>query len=42
MRGAVAFGVAKRLLDEAREPQNGARIKAAVERFRAGRSRSRP
>ena len=41
MRSAVAFGVAKRLLDEARKPQNQARIKAAVERVRAGRSRTR-
>lgn len=41
MRSAVVLGVAKRLLDEARKPQNQARIKSAMERVRAARSRSR-
>lgn len=42
MRTAVLFTVGKRLLDEARKPQNQARIRAAVERARAGRNRTRP
>jgi hypothetical protein len=41
MRSAVLFGVAKRLYDEARKPQNQARIKAAIDRARAGRGRTR-
>ena len=42
MRSAVVFGVAKRLYDEARKPQNQARIKAAIDRARASWDRTRP
>jgi hypothetical protein len=37
LRSAAVLGVAKRAFDEARKPQNQARIKAAVDRARAKR-----
>jgi len=37
LRGAGAFGVAKMIYDQARKPQNQARIKAVVEKARARR-----
>jgi hypothetical protein len=39
LRGVAAAGIAKKLFDEARKPQNQARIKAAAQR---ARSRRRP
>ena len=36
-RGVAAISIAKRVYDEARKPQNQARIKAAVERVRSSR-----
>ena len=38
-RGVAAIGIAKRVYDEARKPANQARIKSAVEKVRARRSR---
>jgi hypothetical protein len=37
LRSAAVLGIAKRAYDEARKPQNQARIKAAVERARSKR-----
>lgn len=42
MRKAGAFGVAKMLFDEARKPQNQARIKRAVQSVKDRRDRGRP
>ena len=39
MRSAVLAGVAKKLLDEARKPENQARIKEAVAKVQARRAR---
>jgi len=39
MRSAVVVGVAKRIFDEARKPQNQARIKEAVAKAQARRNR---
>jgi hypothetical protein len=39
MRSAVFAGVAKKLLDEARKPENQARIKEAVAKVQARRTR---
>lgn len=38
-RGAVLVGVAKKVYDESRKPENQARIKAAVEKVRERRRR---
>lgn len=38
MRTAALMGVAKKLYDESRKPENQARIKDAVERAKAKRS----
>jgi hypothetical protein len=37
MRGVAAIGIAKKVYDEARKPQNQARIKSAVDRARSKR-----
>ena len=37
MRGVAALGVAKKVYDEARKPENQARIKSAVEKARSRR-----
>jgi hypothetical protein len=37
MRGAVVFGIAKKVYDEARKPHNQAKIKSAVDRARSRR-----
>jgi hypothetical protein len=39
MRSAVLAGVAKKLLDESRKPENQARIKEAVAKVQARRAR---
>ncbi|MBP2391226.1 hypothetical protein [Aeromicrobium fastidiosum] len=39
-RGLTAIGIAKRVYDEARKPQNQARIKSAVDKARS-RKRTR-
>jgi hypothetical protein len=39
MRSAVLAGVAKKLVDEARKPHNQAKIKEAVAKVQARRSR---
>jgi hypothetical protein len=39
LRSAVVLGVAKRAYDEARKPQNQARIKDAIDRARSKRKR---
>ena len=39
MRSAALAGVAKKLYDEARKPQNQAKIKAAVAKAQARRNR---
>jgi hypothetical protein len=39
MRSAAAIGIAKKVYDEARKPQNQARIRSAVDRMR---SRKKP
>jgi hypothetical protein len=41
IRGAAALTIAKKVYDEARKPQNQARIKSAVERARS-RGRKSP
>lgn len=41
MKKAGALGVAKMVFDEARKPQNQARLKAAVEKVKARRNRGR-
>jgi len=38
IRGVAAAGIAKKIYDEARKPQNQARIKSAVEKARARRA----
>jgi hypothetical protein len=38
MRSAALLGVAKKLYDESRKPENQARIKSAVEQVKARRS----
>jgi len=42
MKKAGALGVAKMVYDQARKPQNQARIKDAVAKLRARRNGSRP
>jgi hypothetical protein len=37
LRGAAAIGVAKTVYDQARKPENQARIKAALEKARSRR-----
>ena len=37
MRGVAAIGIAKKVYDEARKPENQARIKTAVDRARSRR-----
>jgi hypothetical protein len=37
MRGVAAIGIAKKVYDEARKPQNQARIRSAVDRARSRR-----
>ena len=37
----AAFGIAKKVYDEARKPQNQARIKSAVDRARSRRKQPR-
>jgi hypothetical protein len=39
MRSAAAIGIAKKVYDEARKPQNQAKIRSAVDRMR---SRKKP
>lgn len=39
-RTAAAFGIAKKLYDESRKPENQRRIKQAVESVRARRAKS--
>jgi hypothetical protein len=41
IRGAAALGIAKKVYDEARKPQNQARIKSAVEQVRSKRKSQR-
>jgi RecA-family ATPase len=41
MRSVAAVGIAKKVYDEARKPENQARIKAAVERAKAKRANRR-
>ena len=41
MRAVAAAGVAKKLYDEARKPQNQARIRAAVDKVKARRQSRR-
>jgi hypothetical protein len=41
MRAAAAIGIAKKLYDESRKPENQRRIKQAVETVRARRSGKR-
>ena len=41
MRGVAAIGIAKKVYDEARKPQNQARIKSAVDRARSRRRQPR-
>ena len=41
MKKAGALGVAKMALDEARKPQNQARLKSALEKAKARRNRGR-
>ncbi len=41
MRGVAAIGIAKKVYDEARKPENQARIKSAVEKVRAKRAARR-
>jgi hypothetical protein len=38
MRAVAVAGIAKKLYDEARKPQNQARIRAAVDKVKARRS----
>lgn len=38
MRSAAMLGIAKKLYDESRKPENQAKIKAAVEKAKAKRS----
>jgi hypothetical protein len=40
LRGAGAIGIAKVIYDQARKPQNQARIRAVVEKAMASRNRS--
>ncbi len=42
MKRAGALGVAKMVYDQARKPQNQARIKRAVEQVKARRDQGRP
>ncbi|MET1060325.1 MAG: hypothetical protein ABWX84_12030 [Nocardioides sp.] len=37
MRGVAAFGIAKKVYDEARKPHNQAKIRSAVDRARSRR-----
>jgi hypothetical protein len=41
IRTATTLGIAKKLYDEARKPQNQARIKSAIARARSGRKSAR-
>lgn len=41
MRAATMIGIAKKVYDEARKPENQAKIKAAVERYRERKQTSR-
>jgi len=41
MRSAAAIGIAKKIYDEARKPENQRRIKAAVEKARQSRAARR-
>ena len=38
LRSATAIGIAKTVYDQARKPENQARLKDAVEKFRASRA----
>jgi len=40
MRSAIAVAIAKRVYEEARKPQNQAKIRSAIDRARAGRKPS--
>lgn len=42
MKKAGALGVAKMVYDQARKPENQARIKKAVEQVKARRNQGRP
>ena len=42
MKKAGALGVAKMVYDQARKPENQARIKKAVEQVKARRTQGRP
>lgn len=41
-RSAVAIGVAKKVYDEARKPENQRRIREAVDKVKAKREQRRP
>jgi hypothetical protein len=42
MRSAAAIGLAKKVYDEARKPENQRRIQGAVDRVKAKRNQRRP